>query len=75
METCEIIEEVADANYISCNEQGQLLLHKTLRDIASAYSISHTTISKAFSMSDSKTTCHCKSKTYGTIVIRRLCNI
>ena len=75
METSEIVEEVSEANYITCDQQGQLMLHKTLRDIAAAYSISHTTISKAFSTSDCKTTCTCKSKTYGIIAIRKLCSI
>ena len=47
MDIEDIIDEVSSANYITSDTSGQVLIHKTLRDIGNIYSISHTTISKA----------------------------
>ena len=72
MDIEDIIDEVTSANYITRDTSGQVLIHKTLRDIGNIYSISHTTISKA--MKNDKI-CRCKSKTNGVIVIRKLDSI
>ena len=70
-----IIDELLTANYISCDSNGQINIHKTFREIGEAYDINHTTISKAFSVSKNKNICSCKSKSFGVIVIRKLDNI
>ena len=75
MDTEIITEEVRSANYLSCDGKGQINLHKTHREIAEVYDISHTTISKAFTVSTNKNICSCKSKSFGIIVIRKLDNI
>lgn len=75
MDTEIIKDEVISANYISCDCNGQINIHKTLREIAEVYDISHTTISKAFTVSTNKNICSCRSKSFGIIVIRKLDNI
>ena len=75
MDTEIIKDEIISANYISCDSNGQVNIHKTLREIAEVYDISHTTISKAFTVSTNKNICSCKSKMFGVIVIRKLDNI
>ena len=75
MDTDIIINELVSANYISCDCNGQINIHRTLREIAEVYDINHTTISKALSLSKSDFVCSCKSKKYGIIVVRKLGNI
>ena len=75
MDTEIIKDEMINVNYISCDCNGQINIHKTLREIAEVYDISHTTISKAFTVSTNKNICSCKSKMFGVIVIRKLDNI
>ena len=74
MDTDTIIEEISEGNYISSDKNGQIMIHRTLRDIAAAYNISHSTISKAFLSSKIENVCSCKSRIFGEIVIRKLCS-
>ena len=64
-------DTIKNTNYICIRTDGLISIHPNQRDIASYYKINHSTVSKAF---NKDTICSCKSKTYGTIVIRKLCS-
>ena len=68
-----IMRYVADANYISIDPDNTdiIMLHYTLRDLATERGLNHSTISKALIKGD---ICTCNSKTHGRIIIRRLHN-
>ena len=71
MDIASLKDFINHANYICVDSNGILSAHKNLREIASYYNINHSTISKALK---GETIAHCKSKTQGNIVIRRLIN-
>jgi hypothetical protein len=65
-------DTISKANYICISDDGLITIHQNHREIAKYYKINHSTISKAF---NGEFIANCKSKTYGNIAIRKLCNI
>ena len=63
------IDVVEKANYATVDNDRLCFLHETLRDIASIYPISHTTISKALK---DKNLASCRLKNGGYLIVRRL---
>lgn len=60
---------VEKANYVTVDNDKLCFLHETLRNIASIYPISHTTISKALK---DKNVASCRIKNGGYLIVRRL---
>ena len=64
-----VLDVVEKANYVTVDNDRLCLLHDTLREIATIYPISHTTISKALK---NKNVASCRLKNGDYLIIRRL---
>ncbi len=71
MDSTTIKETLMSANYITLDEYGTCQTFVTLRELAQAHKISHTTISKKFTGTDD-TTCICGSDRFGWFSVRKL---
>lgn len=63
------MDVVEKASYVTLDNDRLCFLHETMRDIASVYPISHTTISKALK---DKNLASCRLKNGGYLIVRRL---
>ena len=71
MDPTTLKETLERANYITLDEHGVFQTFATLRELAQAHTISHTTISKKFAGTD-ETTCICGSDRFGWFTVRKL---